>query len=54
MSYVVVLNDGETYTSLEGCVVLNIPDDIDEGDVDVYVKEHSIQGQPIDERMAKP
>lgn len=44
---VVVLNDGETYTDISGCVVLEVPDDIDEVDVDQYVKAHAADGVPI-------
>ena len=26
---IVVLNDGETWTNVEGCIVLDVPDDLD-------------------------
>ena len=48
MSNVVVLNDGETYTSLNGCTILDVPDDVEdtyEGGCDGYVKDH--KGTPI-------
>ena len=53
---VVVLNDGETYSNIEGCGILSIPDDITGDDVDDYVKEHSHESISIKykERMAKP
>lgn len=39
---VVVLNDGETYTDIGGCVVLEVPDEIK--DVDLYVKKNLHEG----------
>lgn len=42
MAKYVVLNDGETFTSLEGCVILDVPEDdaIAMYDIDCgYVKE---------------
>lgn len=42
---VVVLNDGETYSDVSGCVILEVPDDVE--DVDTYVKENSQNGQGI-------
>ena len=45
--YVVVLNDGETYTGLTGSKILTIPEDIDENDVDTYVKENYLTGTDI-------
>jgi|ETNvirenome_6_85_1030632.scaffolds.fasta_scaffold19429_8 hypothetical protein len=44
---VVVLNDGETYTSLKGSKILTIPTDIDENDVDTYVKDNYKDGVDI-------
>lgn len=44
---VVVLNDGETYTSIEGCVVLDVPDDIDDEDLDDFVSDNYSSGRPI-------
>jgi hypothetical protein len=38
-NWVVVLSDGETYTSLEGCQLVCIPEDLDEycyGDADDF------------------
>lgn len=29
----VVLNDGETFTNIEGCMIVEVPDDWDEDDV---------------------
>ena len=44
---VVVLNDGETYTGLKGSKILTIPTDIDENDVDTYVKDNYKDGVDI-------
>jgi hypothetical protein len=41
---VVVLNDGETYTDIEWCVVLEVPDHLDGDDLDDYVKENHADG----------
>jgi len=47
---VVVLNDGETFTSITGATILSIPDNIDEGDVDTFVKDNAEDsGWPIDD-----
>lgn len=42
---VVVLNDGETYSDISGCVILEVPDDVE--DVDTYVKENSHNGNGL-------
>lgn len=42
---VVILNDGETYSALDGCVILEIPDDAE--DIDQYVKDHYEEGTKI-------
>lgn len=42
---VVVLADGETYTEIAGCRVLDIPDEI--ADPDAYVQENWDRGVPI-------
>jgi hypothetical protein len=34
-----VLNDGETYTGLAGCCIVQVPDEIDETEVDEFVKD---------------
>lgn len=40
--YVMVLNDGETYTSLDGCVIVKVPADYSD-DIDLFVaKNHSL------------
>jgi hypothetical protein len=41
LMWVVVLNDGETYTALEGCKVLFIPDSEGGENMDQYVKENA-------------
>lgn len=47
--FVVVLNDGETYTDLEGCVILQVPDEVwnADDDLDDWVAENSHTGLPI-------
>jgi hypothetical protein len=49
MMLVVVLNDGETYTDLDGCEVLYVPDSTPDEDVDEYVKDNFGTGTPIGE-----
>jgi hypothetical protein len=44
---VVILNDGETYTDLDGSRVLRVPDDVEDDDVDSYVKKHYDDGLDI-------
>jgi len=42
---VVVLADGETYTEIEGCKILQVPDDV--VDPDSYVRENADRGTPV-------
>lgn len=45
---VVVLNDGETYTSLFGCKIIIVPDDVEEHDLDEWIKDNfDTEGQHI-------
>ncbi len=44
---VVVLNDGETYTNIEGCTILSIPHDVPDNEVDQYVKDNAHTGLPV-------
>lgn len=44
---VVVLNDGETFTAIEGCVILDVPDTVHDEEVDDWVKENAHKGFPI-------
>lgn len=39
--WVVVLNDGQTYTALDGCKVLFVPASEQGDDMDQYVKENA-------------
>jgi len=50
---VVVLNDGETYTDLDGCEVLEVPDDTLDENVDWYVQDNYGTGTPIGELWEK-
>ena len=36
--WVMVLNDGETYTSLDGCAIMAIPEDMPDDEMDHFVK----------------
>jgi len=36
--FVMVLNDGETYTDLDGCLLMEIPDHVQGDAIDEYVK----------------
>ena len=45
----VVLNDGETFSSLKGCRLMSIPPGVSGDDVDVYIKDNfSTLGIPLD------
>lgn len=37
---IMLLNDGETYTDVEGCKICEVPDDIQSDDVKSYVREN--------------
>ena len=50
---VVVLNDGETYTDMQGCMILFVPDDIVDDNVDRYVKSYSHTGVRVSEAFAE-
>ena len=39
MTYVMVLNDGETFTALAGCSIQSIPDHVYDDDIDAAIKE---------------
>ena len=45
--YIVVLNDGETYTSMEGCRVVRIPDTVDIHAQDYIIKDAVSRGAGI-------
>jgi len=47
-NWVVVLDDGETYGSIEGAVTLILPDHIDEAHFDQAVRELApLEGEPV-------
>jgi hypothetical protein len=50
---VVVLNDGETFTDLSGCVILEVPQEVCNvpDDIDYWIKEHSSEGKPISDLL---
>jgi hypothetical protein len=44
---VMVLNDGETFTSLSGCRVLNVPEDFPPEEISEWVKENYQNGEDL-------
>lgn len=38
MPQVMVLNDGETYTSLHGCMIVDIPETIENDNIESFLK----------------
>jgi hypothetical protein len=44
---VMVLNDGETFTSLSGCRVLNVPEDVPPEDIAEWVKKNYQNGEDL-------
>jgi hypothetical protein len=44
---VMVLNDGETFTSLSGCRVLNVPEDVPPEDIAEWVKDNYKDGENL-------
>jgi len=45
MSELVVLNDGETYTSRDGCFIVSVPDDVNDDDLDLATYRE--KGRPV-------
>jgi len=37
MSRIMVLNDGETYTAIRGCQIVEVPDAATDDDIDIYL-----------------
>ena len=46
---VVVLNDGETYTDIEGCKIVWVPNAVEGDDIDQCVKDHAASGTYVTE-----
>ena len=44
---IVVLNDGETYTDIGGCVIVDVPDEMDSEDIEMYLREGEWDGLDI-------
>ena len=42
-----VLNDGETFTSLSGCRVLNVPEDVPPEEISEWVKDNFRNGEDL-------
>jgi hypothetical protein len=49
--YVVVLNDGETYTDLDGCEVMVVPDFYEDDEVDAYISDNYGTGIAVGELL---
>jgi hypothetical protein len=45
---IVVLNDGETYTDLAGCVIVEVPDDMDAEDIEAWLPDMLEDGLSIE------
>ena len=47
---IVVLNDGETFTSLRGCMIFELPNDLPDEDyaVEDWVRENWTEGKNIE------
>ena len=46
---VVVLNDGETFSAIEGCNVFYVPPHLEDTEaIERYIQEHAHVGLPID------
>ena len=47
---IVVLNDGETFTSLRGCMIFELPNDLPDDDyaVEDWVRENWTEGKNIE------
>ena len=50
--WVVVLNDGETFTAEDGCAVLWVPRTVEGDDVDEFVQEHAANGLRVSDLHA--
>lgn len=53
--YVIVLNDGETYSDLSGTRIIEVPKDVQMKDLDEWVKNayEMEQGVPLEETAVK-
>jgi hypothetical protein len=48
----VVLNDGETYTDITGCVIVDFPDDRDAEDIEAWLPDAIQDGLDIEAVLA--
>ena len=45
---IVVLNDGETYSSIHGCVILKVPSELlGTDEIEDYIKENYSNGKQV-------
>lgn len=50
MNYIMVLNDGETFTNLEGCYIAAMPDDFDIEDMEEALDGVKYFGYPPEDK----
>jgi hypothetical protein len=48
MAYIVVLNDGETFTDIGGCVIVDMPDGFDTEDIEKCLYDAEYEGLDIE------
>jgi len=41
---IVVLNDGETFTDISGCVIVDVPDTMNSDDIEEFLREGEWDG----------
>jgi hypothetical protein len=45
---IVILNDGETYSSIDGCVILEVPSELlGTDEIEDYIEENYYKGRPV-------
>ena len=48
----VVLNDGTTYTDIDGCKVVQVPDWVFDDDIEAFIRDHGDEGLAINDILA--
>ncbi len=46
MNYVMVLNDGETYSAVQGCSIIAIPDEVDYDEYEDFIGDALRENTP--------
>lgn len=54
INYVMVLNDGETYTDLAGCVIIETDDDMSPEEIELEIKTNLVPPVIFDVRNGLP